>query len=84
MPTMRIQMHLDGNASSFQTNVVHDRLVYAIYVVILGLQQKCGRGLARDVNVRIQLKLVSRPQMPGINCNCKIGPAAFPVCGIDR
>ena len=40
MPALRIQMHLHGNASVLESDVVSHRLVYAVHVVILRLHQK--------------------------------------------
>jgi len=37
---LRIQMHLDGNLSVLQGDIVDERLVYIVHVVILRLQQK--------------------------------------------
>jgi len=40
MAALRIQMHLHGNAGVLQSNVVSERVVYVIHMVILSLQQK--------------------------------------------
>jgi len=84
MTTFRVQMHFHRNASLFQRGPVGQRVLYGIDWVIFRLKQKYSWGLAGDANARIQLKIVFRPQMPGIDCDGKIGPAAFSVWGIDR
>jgi len=38
MPTLRIQMHLDRNASLLQRSIVSQRVLYTVDVVILVLQ----------------------------------------------
>jgi hypothetical protein len=47
-------MHLHRNPSVLQRNVVSQRVVYIVHVVILCLQQKRRRSLAGDRNIRIQ------------------------------
>src|ERR1022692_116345 len=56
MPALRIQMHFHGNASLLRPNVVAQRILYAVYIVILILEQERGRRLAGDMttNIRIQ------------------------------
>jgi hypothetical protein len=56
MPTLRIQMHLHRSPSVLQRNVVNQRLVYTVHVVILRLQQKRWRRLTRDMNIRSQFE----------------------------
>src|SRR5467141_2294807 len=49
MPGLGVQMHLHGNSSLLQRNVVSQRVVYVVYVVyvvILSLQQERRRCLA--------------------------------------
>ena len=57
MPALRVQMHLHGNPSLLQRNVVSQRVVYVVHVVILRLQQKRRRRLAGDRNIGIQRKI---------------------------
>lgn len=40
--------------SVFQRNIVSQRLIHTVYVIILRLQQKGWRRLVGDVNVRSQ------------------------------
>ena len=42
MPALRIQMHLHGDAGVLQCDVVSQRVVYTVHVVILRLQQNVG------------------------------------------
>src|ERR1700737_2591575 len=86
MPALRIQMHLDGNLSVLQGDVVDERLVYIVHGVILRLQQKRRRRLPGDMStdIRIQLEFfVVNPQMAWINSHRKIRAAAFFVGRID-
>src|SRR5207249_1075297 len=65
MPALRIQMHLHGDAGVLQCDVVSQRVVYTVHVVILRLQQKCRRRLAGDMEIGIQPKLfIGERQMP--------------------
>jgi hypothetical protein len=57
MPALGEQMHLHGNPSLLQRNVVSQRVVYVVHVVILSLQQKRRRCLAGDRNIGIQRKI---------------------------
>src|SRR5437763_7672904 len=50
MPALRIQMHLDRDSSFLQPSVITERVLDAIYVVILVLQQERRRRLRRDVS----------------------------------
>jgi len=45
MPAVRIQMHLHGNPGLLQRNVVGQRVIYVVHVVILVLQQERRRRL---------------------------------------
>ena len=54
MATLRVQMHFHGNASIFERDVVSQRVVHAVFVVILSLQQECRGRLAGDRNFWIQ------------------------------
>ena len=56
MAALCIQVHLHGNSGLLQPNVINQRLVDTIYVIILGLQQKCRWRIGGDWNIRIQLK----------------------------
>ena len=40
MPALRIQMHLHGYPSLLESNVVSQRIVYVVHVVILILKQE--------------------------------------------
>jgi hypothetical protein len=42
MPALRIQMHLHGNPSVLQRNVVSQRVVYIVHVVILACSKNVG------------------------------------------
>jgi hypothetical protein len=70
MTALRIQMHLHGNASLLQRNVVNQRVVYIVHGVILRLQQKRRRRLVGDGDIRIQLKLLI------VNPQTNAGPLA--------
>lgn len=66
VPAVRIQMHLDRNAGILQRNVVHERVIDTVHIVILGLHQKCGWRISGNPNIRVQRKLFCvNPQMPG-------------------
>ncbi len=56
MPAVGIQMHLHGNPSLLQRDVVSQRVVYTVHGVILRLQQERRRRLARDMEIGIQRK----------------------------
>jgi len=56
MPALRVQMHLYRNPRLLQRNVVRQRVVYVVHVVIFRLQQERGRRLARDMQIRVQGK----------------------------
>ena len=58
MPGLGVQIHLHGNSSLLQRNVVSQRVVYVVYVVILSLQQKRRRRLAGDREIGIQRKVL--------------------------
>jgi hypothetical protein len=77
-------MHLHRNPGVLQRNVVNQRVVYIIDLVILILQQECGRRLASDRNIWIQLEfLIVNPKMSRIKSHGEIGAAAFFVGHID-
>src|SRR6266480_3194144 len=57
MPALGVQMHLHWNPSLLQRNVVSQRVVYVVHVVILSLQQKRRRRLAGHRNFGIQRKM---------------------------
>src|SRR6266480_2574733 len=79
-----IQVHLRRNAGVLQRDVVHERLVHVVDAVRLGLEQKRGRRVARDVNVRIEPELTAfgNPEMSWIQRHREIRTAAFRVGGI--
>ena len=84
MPALRIQMHLHGNPSPPQCNVVNQRVINTVDGIILSLQQKGRRGLVSYRNIRIQLKfLIGNPQMSRIKGHREIRAAANFVGGID-
>ena len=57
MPALGVQMHLHWNPSLLQRNVVSQRVVHVVHVVILSLQQKRRRRLAGHRNFGIQRKM---------------------------
>src|ERR1017187_3553431 len=57
VPSLSIQMHLHGNASVLQRNVVSKRVVYVVHVVILVLQQERRWRLGGHWNFGIQRKM---------------------------
>jgi hypothetical protein len=57
MAALRIQMHLHGNAGVLERDVVRQRVVYVVHVVILSLQQERRRRLAGDMEIGVQRKL---------------------------
>ena len=57
MPALRVQMHLHGNSGLLQRNVISQRVVHAVHVVILSLQQKRRWRLTGDRNFRINRKI---------------------------
>lgn len=54
MTALGVEMEFRGNASIFQSDVVGERIVDAVDVVILSLQQERGRGLAGDRDFGVQ------------------------------
>ena len=65
-PPCAYKMHLHGHAGVLQRDMVDQRLVDAIDVVILRLQQERGWRLTGDMNVRVQLEFVLvDPRLPG-------------------
>src|ERR1700729_4600132 len=50
-------MHFHWNLSSLEGNVVSQRVVYVVYVVVLSLQQERRRRLAGDGNFGIQCEI---------------------------
>ena len=56
-------MHLRRNPGLLQGNEVSQRIVYAVDVVILGLQQKRRRCPARNVQVGVQRKIRVRNRL---------------------
>ena len=44
-------MHLHSNAGIFERDVVSQRIIHIVYVVILGLQQERRRRTASDGNI---------------------------------
>ena len=57
MAALRIQMHLHGNAGVLERDIVRQRIVYVVHVVILGLQQERRRRLAGDMEIGVQRKI---------------------------
>lgn len=57
MAALRIQMHLHGNAGALERDVVRQRVVYVVHVIILSLQQERRRRLAGDVEIGVQRKM---------------------------
>src|SRR5947209_9437507 len=51
MPALRIQMHLHGNPSLLQRNVVSQRVVDVVHVVILSLDRKSTRLNSSHANI---------------------------------
>src|SRR5262247_1122629 len=67
MLAVRVQMHFYRNPGVLQRDVVNQRVTDSIRGIVFGVQQKGGRRLACDRNIRIQLKLLGpNPEMPRI------------------
>ena len=80
MPALRVQVHLHGNSSLLQGCIVTERVLYAVHMVILVLQQKRRRRLAGNIsrNIRIQLEtVISNGQMAWIKSHRKIRAATY-------
>src|SRR5205085_807998 len=60
MPAMCIQMHFHGYASLFKRDVISQRIINTVHVIIFCLEQKCGRCLAGNRNFRIYAKVLVR------------------------
>ena len=60
MSTVRIQMHLYGDSDVLERDVVNERLVYIVHVVILRLKQERRRGLLGDMDIRISTQTFYR------------------------
>ena len=54
MSAVCIELHFDGDARVLERDVVDERVVDVVDVVVLSLQQEGGRRLAGDVNLRVQ------------------------------
>jgi len=66
-------MHFCRDPSLLQGDVINQRVVDAIYGIILGVQQKSRRGSARHRNIGIQLKRVrSDPEVSGVKGHSEI------------
>jgi hypothetical protein len=76
MLALRVQMNFGWNAGILQRNVVRQRVIHIVDIVILGLQQKRRRRLPPDVEIGIQRKL-----RIGIGCmtNHKLLGALFGI-----
>src|ERR1700730_1616675 len=80
MPALRVQMHLHRNPGLLQRGIITQRVLYAVHMVVLVLQQERSRCLAGDVsaNIRIQRNtIVSQRQMSGIERHRKVGTGNF-------
>src|SRR5215211_4325373 len=76
MPSLHVQVELYGNASLPQGCVIHERVLYRIYRVILRLEQEGGRRPASDANVGVQREAsFGHCQMPWIESDREIGAA---------
>jgi hypothetical protein len=56
MPSLGVQVHLYGDPNVLQRNVVSQRIVYIVHVVILRLKQKRGGRPAGDMEIWVQRK----------------------------
>ncbi len=84
VPALRVQMHFHRNPGVLQRDVINQRVVDAVHVIILGLQQKGRRRLAGDGNSLDSTQIFGLdPEMPGIKSDREIRTAAFLVGGID-
>lgn len=54
MPAVSIQMHLHGNPSLLQRNVIRQRVVNIVHMIIFRLQQERRRRLTSDWDFWIQ------------------------------
>ena len=63
MAAVRIQVHLRGNPGLLQGNEISQRIVHTVDVVILGLQQKCRRCPAGNMQIRVQRKIRVRDRL---------------------
>ena len=49
MPAVRIQMHFHGNPRFFERDIVAQRVLHTIRIVILILKQECRRRLVTQI-----------------------------------
>ncbi len=54
---LRVQVHLRGNAGLLQCDVIGQRLLHAVDVIVFGHQQKGRRRIGGDVDVRAQAQV---------------------------
>lgn len=54
MSTLRVEMHLGGHSRVLQRDVIRERLVDAVHVIVLVLQEKRGWGGRGDLEVGVQ------------------------------
>jgi len=73
MPALSIQMHFHGNAGILERDVVSQRVIYIVHMVIFRLQQKHRRRLSGDVEIRVQSQI-----------GCKMAPGNELTSGIRQ
>src|SRR5437868_5334845 len=68
MLSLRVQMQFSGNACVLQCNVIRDRVIHAIHIVILGLHQKRGGCLLIDWRVCVEsVVLAAGPEVSWVH-----------------
>ena len=85
MSASRVQMHLHGDSRVFERDVINQRLVDAVHMVVLCLKQERRRRPSGNRNIGIQFELlIVNPEMPRIERHGKIRTAALFVGCIYR
>lgn len=82
---VRVEVHFGRHAGLFESDVISECLFHTVDVVVLGLEQKCGRHVFGDRNFGIQLIFVRGVlgHVAGIQRDGEIRAAAFAIGGID-
>jgi hypothetical protein len=83
MAAVGVQVHFHRHVGFLQRGVVDQRLLHAIHFVVFRLGEKRRRRVGGGRDVFIQRAVIAR-QMPGIDRDGKVRPAAFPVGRIQR
>ena len=83
MAALREQVHFRRNPGLLKCEVVSQRVFHGVHRIVLRLQQKGGRCVGANADVRTQDDIrAGRPQVARVDQNGEVGPAAQRVGGI--